>query len=66
MKTFNGVKQGHVLKSPVDKRIYSRIHPTINRVERGMRIIRGEVNEVRETRGWEIIVVQFDSGAIEL
>ncbi len=35
----------------------------INSVERDVRITRGEVNEVRETPGWERIRVQIDSGA---
>ncbi len=31
----------------------------INRVERDVRITRGEVNEVRETPGWERIRVEI-------
>ena len=53
------------MKSPVDERVYRRVHPVINSVERDARITRGEVNEVRETPGWERIRVQTDSGAID-
>ncbi len=35
------------------------------RGERDATITRGEVNEVRETPGWEMISVQIDSGAID-
>ncbi len=46
------IKRGQLLKSPVDKRIYYRIHPMMNSVERYARNNRGEVNEVRVTPGW--------------
>jgi hypothetical protein len=45
--------------------MYHRIHPMINSMERDATITRGEVNEVRETPGWERIRVQIDSGAID-
>ncbi len=61
----NRIKQGHFLKLPVDARIYHGIRYMINSVERDARINRGEVNEVRETPGWERIRVQADSGAID-
>ncbi len=35
----------------------------INKMERDKRSNRGEVNEVRETPGWESLRVQIDSGA---
>ncbi len=57
-------KQGRVLKSPVDGRIYSRTHHMVNSVERDVRINRGEVCEVREMPGWERVRVQIDSGAM--
>ncbi len=58
-------RRGHFLKSPVDEKVYHRIRPMIGSVERDMRIKRGEVNEGRETLGWEQIRIQIDSGAVD-
>ncbi len=56
---------GHFLKSPVDEEMRRKVHPMINSIQRDRRIAKGEVNEVRETPGWERIRVQIDSGAID-
>ncbi len=49
----------------MDDRIFnSRVHPVINSVD-GRLNRGGEVNEVRETPGWERIRFQIDSVAID-
>ncbi len=53
------------MKSSVGERIHHRFHPMINSVERDARIDRGEVNEFRETPGWQIIRIQIDSDTID-
>jgi hypothetical protein len=58
--------KGNVLKSPADESIFNnKAHPPTKSVERDGRINRGEVNEVRETPGWEKIRGQIDSGAVD-
>ncbi len=52
--------EGHFLKSPVDESTSNpKARPMINSVERDGRINVGEVNEVRETPGWQRVRFRF-------
>ncbi len=53
------------LRSPADEDVCRKVHPVITSIERDARITKGEVNEVRETLGWERIRVLIESGAID-